>query len=110
MSFLLCWNTAQFSLTHYLYYNLLKLYCSILCSDDANAIEIVDNLVTYLALSEEAIREEIVLKIAILSERCNTNWTWYLDTMLNVLVVAGDFVPVDAWHRIIHVIANNKVR
>ncbi len=81
-----------------------------LCSDEENAVEIVDALVTHLALSEEAIREEIVLKIAIVSERCcNTDWAWYLDTMLNVLAVAGDFVPEDVWHRIIHVVTNNKV-
>ncbi len=81
-----------------------------LCSDQENAIEIVNALVTCLVLSEEAIREEMVLKIAIVSERCcNTDWAWYLDTMLNVLAVAGDFVPGDAWHRIIHVVTNNKV-
>ncbi len=79
------------------------------CSNNDNAVEIVDELVTYLALSEEAIREEMVLKIAIIAERYNTDWTWYLDTMLSVLTLAGDFVPGDAWHRIIHATTNNKV-
>lgn len=77
-------------------------------SDHENATEIVEELMTYLGISDAAIREEMVLKIAVLAERYTDDLTWYVDTMLQMIALAGDFVSVDVWHRIIQIVTNNK--
>jgi len=44
--------------------------------DHSNAKEIVEELTTSLATADVAIREEMVLKIAILAERYATDLRW----------------------------------
>jgi Adaptin N terminal region len=53
-------------------------------SDHENAAGIVEELMTYLAVSDAAMREEMVLKIAILAEKFSTDPRWYVDTVLQV--------------------------
>ncbi|CAM9996870.1 unnamed protein product, partial [Sphacelaria rigidula] len=45
-------------------------------ADEENAADIVQELVTYLATSDAAIREEMVLKIAILAEKFTDDLNW----------------------------------
>lgn len=45
-------------------------------ADEENAADIVQELVTYLAASDAAIREEMVLKIAILAEKFTDDLNW----------------------------------
>ncbi|KAL9652515.1 hypothetical protein ABK040_000087 [Willaertia magna] len=71
-----------------------------------NAGEIVGELLTYLPLSDYAIREELVLKIAILAEKFSVDLTWYVDVVLNLITQAGDFVADDIWHRVIQIVTN----
>ena len=42
-----------------------------------------------------------VLKIAILSEKCAQDYTWYVDTILKFIRLAGDYVGEEVWYRII---------
>lgn len=49
-----------------------------------------------------------MLKIAILAERYAPNYTWYLDTILKMLSVAGDFVSDVIWHRVVQIASNHK--
>lgn len=72
----------------------------------ANAGEIVGELLNYLPLSDYAIREELVLKIAILAEKFAGDLTWYVDVILNLISQAGDFVSDDIWHRVIQIVTN----
>lgn len=51
-------------------------------ADEENASDIVEELVTYLAASDAAIREEMVLKIAILSEKFTDDLNWYVSLIL----------------------------
>ena len=47
-----------------------------------------------------------VLKIAILAEIFAPDSSWYVDTMLNLVRWAGDYVSEEVWHRVIQVIIN----
>ncbi|EFC38249.1 predicted protein [Naegleria gruberi] len=76
-----------------------------MCNRD-NAGEIVGELLNYLPLSDYAIREELVLKIAILAEKFSVDLTWYVDVVLNLISQAGDFVADDIWHRVIQIVTN----
>ena len=66
--------------------------------DAGNAQDIVRELLDYLIVSDFAIREELVLKIAILAEKYAPTQRWYLDVVLTMMDKAGDFVSDDIWH------------
>jgi AP-2 complex subunit alpha len=76
-----------------------------ICDAD-NALEIVGELVNYLAIADGPIREEIVLKAAILAEKYATNLRWYVDTVLQLITIAGSQVPDDVWHRVVQIVTN----
>ncbi|KAF0715417.1 Aste57867_3367 [Aphanomyces stellatus] len=76
--------------------------------DHSNALEIVGELVTYLAVADSIIREEIVLKAAILAERYAKDLRWYVDTVLQLITIAGADVPDDVWHRVVQIVTNNE--
>ena len=87
--------------------------------DRSNAEDIVQEMLTYLETADYTIREEMVkrsfaslrmiriallvqvLKIAILSEKYAVDYKWYLDVMLKLIRIAGDFVSeeVNRWSR-----------
>lgn len=69
--------------------------------------EIVKELLTYLITAEFAIKDEMVLKTAILAERYAPNLQWYVDTMLQLINVAGDHISDDIWHRTVRIVTNN---
>lgn len=48
-------------------------------ADETNGAVIVEELVTYLGSSGAAIREEMVLKIAILAEKFTDDLNWWVD-------------------------------
>jgi len=73
-----------------------------------NAGGIVGELLEYLPQSDFAIREELVLKIAILAEKYAVDLTWYVDVVLNLISIAGDFVTEDIWYRVIQIITNSN--
>ena len=60
--------------------------------DRSNAEDIVQEMLSYLETADYTIREEMVLKIAILSEKYAVDYKWYLDVMLKLIRIAGDFV------------------
>lgn len=75
--------------------------------DHTNAVTIVTELLEYLkSKADYSIREELVLKIAILAEIFAPDSSWYVDTMLNLIRWAGDYVSEEVWHRVIQVIIN----
>ncbi|KAF4319644.1 hypothetical protein BBO99_00006029 [Phytophthora kernoviae] len=88
--------------------------------DASNAQEIVGELVNYLAVAERTmstvpstgpvsgIREEIVLKAAILAEKYARDLRWYVDTVLQLLTIAGSEVPDAVWHRVVQIITNRE--
>jgi len=74
--------------------------------DNTNATEITAEMLDYLKTADFEIREELVLKIAILAEKYATDYSWYVDTILELIRVGGDFVGEEVWYRVIQVIIN----
>ena len=76
--------------------------------DGSNAQPIVGELLQYLQNADFAIREEMVLKIAILTEKYATDIQWYVDISLRLIAMAGDHVSDEVWHRVIQIVTNNE--
>ncbi|KAJ4306713.1 hypothetical protein N0V88_000078 [Collariella sp. IMI 366227] len=76
--------------------------------DASNARVIVGELLHYLQSADFAIREEMVLKIAILTEKYATDVQWYVDISLRLIAMAGDHVSDEVWQRVIQIITNNE--
>ena len=76
--------------------------------DTTNARPIVNELLRYLQSADYAIREEMVLKIAILTEKYATDAQWYIDISLKLLYIAGDHVSDEVWQRVIQIVTNNE--
>jgi len=53
-------------------------------TDGANAKQVVEELLLALPSSDSAIKEEMVVKIAILAEQFAVDFRWYLDTTVQV--------------------------
>lgn len=76
--------------------------------DTTNAGPIVNELLRYLQTADYAIREEMVLKVAILTEKYATDAQWYIDMTLKLLSLAGDHVSDEVWQRVIQIVTNNE--
>uniref|UniRef100_A0A665WDX8 AP-2 complex subunit alpha n=1 Tax=Echeneis naucrates TaxID=173247 RepID=A0A665WDX8_ECHNA len=74
--------------------------------DRSNAKQIVVEMLSYLETADYSIREEIVLKVAILAEKYAVDYTWYVDTILNLIRIAGDYVSEEVWYRVIQIVIN----
>ena len=72
------------------------------------AKKIVDHFLEYLVDAEDEVKEELVLKVAILAERFATKFEWYVDVILRLIQVAGSSVSDDIWHRVVYVVTNNE--
>jgi AP-2 complex subunit alpha len=75
--------------------------------DSTNSQTIVHELLKYLQSADYAIREEMVLKIAILTEKYATDVKWYVDISMRLIAMAGDHVSDEVWQRIIQIVTNN---
>ncbi|KAK4989083.1 hypothetical protein LTR66_007141 [Elasticomyces elasticus] len=76
--------------------------------DSRNAQPIVGELLKHLQSADYAIREEMVLKIAILTEKYATDIQWYVDISMRLIAIAGDHVSDEVWQRIIQIVTNNE--
>ncbi|KAE9979304.1 hypothetical protein BLS_009933 [Venturia inaequalis] len=76
--------------------------------DATNAQPIVSELLKYLQTADYAIREEMVLKIAILTEKYATDIQWYVDISLKLIAMAGDHVSDEVWQRVCQIVTNNE--
>lgn len=76
--------------------------------DATNSEPIVTELLKYLQNADYAIREEMVLKIAILTEKYATDSQWYVDISLRLIAMAGDHVSDEVWQRVIQIVTNNE--
>jgi AP-2 complex subunit alpha len=76
--------------------------------DITNAQSIVNELLKYLQSADFSIREEMTLKIAILTEKYATDAQWYIDISLRLLAMAGDHVSDEVWQRVVQIVTNNE--
>jgi len=74
--------------------------------DKESAQSIIDSLLEYLNEANIAIKEETVLKIAILAERFLTGTQHYVDVIVRLVTVAGEYVSDEIWFRLVKVIVN----
>jgi AP-2 complex subunit alpha len=72
-----------------------------------NCREIVQELLNYLAEADYEFQEELVLKIAILSEKFVSEYTWYVDVILKLITTAGDAASDSLWHRVVQIVTNH---
>ncbi|KAI0308202.1 Adaptor protein complex AP-2 alpha subunit [Multifurca ochricompacta] len=78
-----------------------------MCDVD-NSEVIVGELLQYLKVADYALREELVLKIAVLTEKYASSYRWYVDTILELISAAGDHVGDEVWYRVVQIITNTK--
>ncbi|KAG8963501.1 hypothetical protein FRC03_002911 [Tulasnella sp. 419] len=78
-----------------------------MCDTD-NAETIVEELLRYLKVADYGLREEMVLKIAISTEKYATSYKWYVDTILQLISTAGDHVGDEVWYRVIQIVTNTE--
>ncbi|KAJ3828286.1 adaptin N terminal region-domain-containing protein [Lentinula raphanica] len=78
-----------------------------MCDVD-NSELIVGELLRYLRVADYALREEMVLKIAILTEKYATSYKWYVDTILQLISAAGDHVGDEVWYRVVQIVTNTE--
>ncbi|CAD6884330.1 unnamed protein product [Tilletia laevis] len=76
--------------------------------DVTNAKVIVAELLRYMHVADYTLREEMVLKIAILTEKFATEYTWYVDIILQLISSAGDHVGEEVWFRVIQIVTNTE--
>jgi len=74
--------------------------------DKESATSIIDSLLDYLNEANIAIKEEAVLKIAILAERFLTGTEHYVDVIVRLVTIAGEYVSDEIWFRLVKVIVN----
>ncbi|EPZ33551.1 Adaptin/AP-1 alpha/gamma subunit-like protein, partial [Rozella allomycis CSF55] len=76
--------------------------------DISNVKLIVQELLLFLNGADFSIREDLVLKIAILAEKFATEYSWYIDVMLNLLSAAGDQISNEIWYRVVQITVNHE--
>jgi len=74
-----------------------------LCNKDS-AAGIVNDLLDYLKEADATIRDELMLKIALLAEKYGDSILWYIDVIIKILKVGGNAVSDDVWIRISQVV------
>ena len=72
-----------------------------------SAASIVDELLAMLPRADFGMREEIVLKAAILAERFPPSHEWYVDSMLRLMSCAIDISIDDIWHSVVQLVASD---
>ncbi|KAF8140259.1 adaptin N terminal region-domain-containing protein [Boletus edulis] len=80
----------------------------ILSLRDKDISLIVGELLRYLKVADYALREELVLKIAILTEKYASSYKWYVDTILQLISAAGDHVGDEVWYRVVQIVTNTE--
>ncbi|TFK77097.1 Adaptor protein complex AP-2 alpha subunit [Pluteus cervinus] len=78
-----------------------------MCDVD-NSELVVGELLRYLRVADYALREEMVLKIAILTEKYASSYKWYVDTVLQLISAAGDHVGDEVWYRVVQIVINTE--
>ncbi|KAG6898097.1 hypothetical protein C0992_005424 [Termitomyces sp. T32_za158] len=78
-----------------------------MCDVD-NSEVVVGELLRYLKIADYALREEMVLKIAILTEKYASSYKWYVDTILQLISAAGDHVGDEVWYRVVQIVTNTE--
>ena len=74
-----------------------------MCSKEVAQI-IVEELINYLYEKDYQLKQELVLKIAVLAEKYASKLEWYVDVILKLIEYAGDYVSDDIWFRVAQIV------
>ena len=81
-------------------------------TDTTNAESTVAELCNFLDEVDSVMKEDMVIKIALLTENhakgSQHQMQWYIDTILKVLLGAGDYTSENVWHRVVHLVTNTQ--
>uniref|UniRef100_G1PW44 AP-2 complex subunit alpha n=1 Tax=Myotis lucifugus TaxID=59463 RepID=G1PW44_MYOLU len=72
----------------------------------AQPFRVVRNLLTFGRTPEGRYSDPDVLKVAILAEKYAVDYSWYVDTILNLIRIAGDYVSEEVWYRVLQIVTN----
>ena len=64
----------------------------------------MNELIGYLQENDYSLKEELVLKIAILAEKFALILNWYIDIVVKLIEHAGDYVSEDIWFRVTQIV------
>ncbi|CCJ28678.1 unnamed protein product [Pneumocystis jirovecii] len=81
------------------------LYC--IC-DSSNAKTTVEKLIHYLEEANPLIKEEIAIRTAILAEKYITEYQLYVNIILQLINISGEYIGDEIWYRFIQVITDNE--
>eukprot|EP00729_Bicosta_minor_P014214 gene14214-35281_t len=76
--------------------------------DSESVVDIVKDLLRFLKSSQYGVREEVVLKCAILAEKFAADYKWYVNVVLTLIQLAGDHVAEEVWHRVLQIVVNRQ--
>ncbi|EPX72307.1 AP-2 adaptor complex subunit Alp3 [Schizosaccharomyces octosporus yFS286] len=76
--------------------------------DSENSKTMVNELLIYLPYLDSVSQEDLISKVASLTEIYADDYKWYVDVNLQLLRVAGKSVNDDVWHQLVRVIVNNE--
>lgn len=74
--------------------------------DQSNVLPALDEMAYLVETEDLSLKEEIVLKMSVLAEKFLQDRTMYIDAILNILKIAGEFVSEAVWCRFIQIITN----
>lgn len=75
-----------------------------LMGNQNNIHEVIEELLKYTDKVDANLKEELVLKIAILAESFAPNLEWYLDVIISLLTNSGNYITDDIWWRCCQVV------
>lgn len=75
----------------------------LMCNNN-NVGNIIEELLNYSENTDMQIKEELVLKIAILAEKFAPDLNWYIDVVIRLLTKSGDYITDDIWWRVCQIV------
>lgn len=70
--------------------------------------EIVDELLSLIEQTDGPLREDLSLKAAILAERFPASPSWYVDTMLRLILCMGEAPSNEIWQSVLHLVSSRE--
>lgn len=71
----------------------------LMCNSN-NVGTLTEELINYSENCDANLKEELILKIAILAEKFAPDLNWYVDVIIRLLSKSGDFITDDIWWRV----------
>ncbi|ELP85029.1 AP-2 complex subunit alpha-1, putative [Entamoeba invadens IP1] len=70
--------------------------------------KVLTELFKFLPVCDLSIREEVIVKICLLAEKYAKNLQWYVDIMLQLISVYGDYIADQIVNRMLRIVINNE--